>query len=135
PGVNGALRPSMLCRAQSRDILWLLRRCQNARAISELIPRHLCAVRQVQIFCRGIVLPSPGRIDGFATPHAARSGEIEVATRTETRTIFDQMVSIQHQRLNLRQEIGVTVHVRPSSLDHPNSWVDEMINDVSQKAC
>ena len=79
------------------------------------------------------MLPPAGIVDRFAAPHAGGAVEIEKPASPISSAMLEHEVTIEQNRLNLRQERIVLVDVTPARLHHADSRVAEVRHQTRQK--
>ena len=70
----------------------------------EPVSGQLCAIRKIEVFGKGIKLPSTGNVDSLAPPDAGRAVEVHRQVTPRTRHLFDIEMSIEKQRLSTTQQ-------------------------------
>ncbi len=76
----------------------------------------------------------PARVrDRGTPPDAPGPREVEHAARPEAGAILDEMVAVQHERLDARQQALVTIEMCPACLHHPDARVAKVARDRAKK--
>ena len=99
------LRPTVLLRANaltssgsSANKVTTLSRWMNFHS------GELRAVGEIEVLGQRVVLPAAARPDGLLAPHPARPREVEEPTGGRSCAVFDEVMSVEHQRLRAREE-------------------------------
>ncbi len=124
-GLDRALGPAMLLRFEGTHFDRQFGGSDDVRQINEAPALHLGPVGQIQIFRQRIVLPAAGIVDACATPDSCRTVEIEEATGEVARTVFNDEMSIQKNRLHPCQQGMVSVQMSPAGLHHTDPVLGE----------
>ena len=73
---------------------WKLSGRNHIFQIHKSPPLHLGAIRQIQVFGNGVVLPTTSIFDGRSAPHARRTVEVEPPATAVPSRVFDHEVPI-----------------------------------------
>ena len=103
-----------------------LGRRDHVHPVDELPAPQLSAIGQIEILGDRVVLPAASVGDGFAAPHATSAREVEEEPSPEARSVLDQVVTVEHQRLDAGEQRRVTVEVGPACLHHPDLGIPEV---------
>src|ERR1700754_4903162 len=76
------------------------------------------------------MLPATRGRDRLPPPHPRRPVEVEEHSSSASSAMLEHKVSIQQDRLNLRQETVVAVQVSPPRLHHPDLRLREVMNHL-----
>src|SRR5207244_9214865 len=99
----------------------------------ETPPAKLRAIAEIEVLGERIVLPPAGIVDRFAATHTGRAVEIEESAGPISAAMLEHEVTVEENRLNLRQERIVLIDVTPARLHHPDSSVAEVRHQTRQK--
>src|SRR5262245_18103448 len=94
----------MLLRLEGVHLHGEFRRRDHGRQEKELPSHQLGPVTEIEIFRERVMLPSTFRINGFASPHAGGAVEIEETASPIPCPMLEHEVSVEHDRLNLREQ-------------------------------
>src|SRR5216110_962471 len=86
---------------------------------NEFPARELRAIAKIEIFTQRVMLPSPAFLDARASPEAGRSVEIEKAAAPAARSLLEQKMHIQEERLHPGEQRISTIQMAPPRLNHP----------------
>ena len=86
---------------------------------------ELRTVAEIEILGQRVVLPATRIDDRFATPDAGRAVEVEEVARTISPAVLEHEVTIEQDRLDLREQRVILIDVSPARLDHRDLRIDE----------
>jgi len=132
-GLHRALRPAKLLRPKRGHVFGQLGGRHDVRPVHETPTHELRAIRKVQVLGERVVLPATGFVDGSTAPDATRAGEVEHAARAEARAVLHEVMAVQHQRLNAREQTVPAVDVPPAGLHHAALRIGEVADHVAQE--
>src|SRR6185503_8149128 len=99
--------------------------------INESPAHQLRSIRKIGVLGERVVLPAAGPLDRFAAPHTGRAVEIEEPAASIARDLLDHKMTVEHDRLDLRQQRIVRVDVAPAHLHHTDSLVGEEVKHLA----
>ena len=78
------------------------------------------------------MLPATAHLDRLAAPDAGGAVEVEKAAGAIARGLFDDEMTVEHDRLQTRQQIVFAVDVRPAHLRATNQRIGEEVDELAQ---
>jgi hypothetical protein len=75
------------------------------------------------------VLPAARVLDGLAAPHTAGTREVEEPAGGRARAVLDEVVAVEHEGLDAREERHLAVQVTPAGLHHADLRVGDEVRD------
>ena len=102
--LHGALRPARLLRAERAHVFGQLGGGDDVLAVHEAPARELRAVAEIEVLGQRVVLPAARLDDGALAPDAARAGEVEEPPRGRAHAVLDEVVAVEHQRRDARED-------------------------------
>src|SRR5712691_3813862 len=133
PNLQHTLGPAPLLRFEGIDVDRDFRRGFFVQQIDKPPAHQLRAKTQVRVFGEGVVLPAAAHLNRFAPPNAGRTVEIEKVAAAVARCLFDHKVTVEHDRLQSRQQIVRTVDVRPAHLRTADNRIGEVMDQFAQE--
>ena len=79
------------------------------------------------------MLPTARRFDRRAPPDASGSVEIEKPAGEMPAAVLDHEVSIENDRLHLRQKRVLAIDVSPAHLHHADFRIAEVVHDIVEE--
>ena len=98
--LDGAFRPAMLLRFEAIHVHRQLGRSHHVRQEDKAPAGELCAIAQIEIFAKRVMLPATGVLDTGFPPQAGCAVKVEKAPTAAARGLFQQQVAIQKHRLH-----------------------------------
>ena len=132
PNLHHALGPTSLLRLESVDLDRNLRRRFFVEQVNELPAHQLRAETQIGVFSQRVVLPAAAHLDRLATPDAGSAVEVEKAAGAIARGLFDDEMTVEHDRLQARQQVVIAVDVRPAHLRATDHRIGEEVDQLAQ---
>ena len=96
-------------------------------------PRSWRPVAEIEVLGQRVVLPTAGVGDRRLAPDAAGAGEVEEPAGGVAHAVLDQMVPVEHERRNARENGVRTVDMPPACLDHRDLRVVEVRKNAAQE--
>ena len=113
----------MLLRLEGVHLHRHFGRRDDVRHEDEAPAVELRAVAEVEIFGERVVLPAAGVGDGRAAPDAGGAVEVEEPPGAVAAAVLEHEVTVEQNRLDLRQQRVVVVDVAPARLHHADSGI------------
>src|SRR4029450_4239072 len=131
--LDRTLCPAMLLRFEAVHIHRQLRRSYDVGKINESPARELGAIAKIEVFAQRIVLPPSALFDTRTSPQTGGSIEIKKTAAPAARSLLQQEMSIQKNRLHAGEEGINAIQVAPSGLDHSYFRIGKEMNSALQK--
>src|SRR5258706_404270 len=128
PDLYDSFGPSTLLRLEGAYLNRQLRGHIIVSQVNKMPTHQLRTVRKIGVLGQSVVLPAAGPLDRFAAPHARGAVEVEEPAAAITRYLFDDEVTVEHDRLNPGQQRVVRVDMAPAHLHHSGSLIGEVID-------
>ena len=103
--------PTPLLRLESINLNRNLRRRFLVKQVNKFPTHQLRAKTEVRIFGQRVVLPATAHRYRGAAPNAGRAVEVEKSAGAIARRLFDDEVTVEHDRLQTSQQIVIAVDV------------------------
>src|SRR5262249_56571979 len=94
---------------------------------------QLGAVAQIEIFGPRVVLPAAGVVDRETAPDAGRPVEVEDAPAGVAAAVLEDEMTVEEDRLDLREQRVVLVDVPPACLDHADAGIAEVGHQLGEE--
>ena len=127
------LGPSELLGAERHDVVGELGGDDDVFAVDEAPAGELGAVAEVQVLGQRVVLPAAAVPDGGLAPHAPGAGEVEQPAGRGADAVLDDVVPVQHQRADAREERLLAVEVTPAALHHADVRILEVGDQAAEE--
>src|SRR5260221_5678437 len=132
-GLDRALCPASLLRLELLHFDRHFGRRDQPGHEDELPPAQLRAIAQIEIFRERIVLPAAGVLDCDAAPNAGSAVEIEEASAAMATAVLENEMTVEQNRLDLREQRVILVDVSPARLHHADFRIAEVRNQPREK--
>ena len=132
-GLNRALRPAMLLRLERVHLHRHFGGRDDAGHEHEPPAAQLRAIAEVEILGQRVVLPAARIVDRDAAPDAGGAVEVEEAAAAVAAAVFEDEVTVEQNRLDLRQQRVVLVDVAPARLHHADLRIAEVRHQPHQE--
>ena len=108
-------------------------RSDDVRDEDEPPAAQLRAIAQIEILGQRVVLPAARVVDGRPAPDAGGAVEIEEAPAPVAAAMFEHEVTVEEDRLYLREQRVVLVDVPPACLHHADFGIGKMGHQPRQE--
>src|SRR5439155_14808666 len=133
PNLQYALGPASLLSFESIYLNRNFRRRFFVEQINESPSHQLRAKTQISVFGKRVVLPAAAHLDRFAAPDSGGAVEVKKIAAAIARSLLDDKVTIEHDRLQTREQIVRTIDVGPTHLRAADDGIREVVHQLAQK--
>ena len=133
PRLHQPLGPACLLRLERRHLHRQFRRAFHILQVDELPSLELRPIRKIRIFGQRVVLPAARFLNRSPPPHSRRAIEIEKQPGARASRMFQHEMTVEQDRLHLREKRIIAVDVCPPCLHHASLGIGEVMNRAQQK--